>query len=161
MQIVKTLRYFYVDAVCWVLCLVSSFISLALAETDAGRFLLIPLMIVNIISIIILSLIYCCEKNVNDSDYDLINNEIEIIDCINLCDSNFQYLLRLSVNSACFCFAHDNKKQLAQCANQILPIGHIIDLDALGNRTDVFCYYFLELPCSESARFCILIVSKI
>jgi hypothetical protein len=61
MQLIKTMKNLYIDAICWFICIVSSFIGLALIETNTGHFLVGPLMIANVISISILAIMYGCD----------------------------------------------------------------------------------------------------
>jgi len=63
MNCIKVLRSFYVDAVCWFLCILSNFLALALRETHSGNFLVTPLMIVSTVSTVILAIIYGCEAS--------------------------------------------------------------------------------------------------
>jgi len=69
MRIIRALRNLYIDAVFWFLCLTSSFISLALAETNTGRFLMIPLMTVSAFTSSALALMHCC-KGIEDENED-------------------------------------------------------------------------------------------
>lgn len=48
--------------VCWFLCVLSSFLSLALTTTHAGHFLITPLLIINVMTVSTLAMIYVCHS---------------------------------------------------------------------------------------------------
>ena len=61
MNLIMNLKYYHIDGLCYFLGLVSIFISIALVETNAGQFLVFPLLVVSAVSSSVLSIMYCCD----------------------------------------------------------------------------------------------------
>ena len=75
MKFIKLLKYLYIDSICYFISMFSSFMSLALTETDSGKFLVAPLLLSATTSSIILIFIHCFEKEeptYPDSLYDIL-----------------------------------------------------------------------------------------
>lgn len=62
MNLVKTLKYFHIDSICYFIALLGSFMSLVLIEIEAGKFLASPFLICTAISCSLLSIMHCCEN---------------------------------------------------------------------------------------------------
>ncbi len=56
------LKNLYIVNLCYFFCAVSSIVGLALAETDSGRFMLKPLMMINLVTILFLTFVKCVEE---------------------------------------------------------------------------------------------------